>query len=80
MKTIEQSVIKFVYFTANFKHDFIEQCWANDEYLIKHLNDKFADKAQNGVINSGAFLKFFFDLDNGNQIRLVRWINENYNG
>jgi hypothetical protein len=75
------AMIKFAYFTANFPHDFIEKCWADENWLVEHLKTKmetytFLDGK--GYVTFNVFMNFFLNLDNGNQVKLCKWINENY--
>lgn len=75
------SIVNFAYFTANFRSDFILQCWKDRPHLISHLEVKFLQFAEeSGVITAGGFMRFFFELDRDNQIKLATWINENYKG
>ncbi|MDD4972510.1 MAG: hypothetical protein PHT07_24020 [Paludibacter sp.] len=78
-KEITLAVINFAYFTANFPPNFIEKCWEDQpEYMIKHIKAKL--KSSSGCIYIQDFIKFFFDLDRGNQVKLVEWIDKNYKG
>ena len=79
MKTLEKAIINFAYFTYNFPYNFIELCWENDN-IINHLKNKLSSYAQNGVISSKDFIRFFLELDRENQIKLAEWININYKG
>ena len=76
----KESVKKFAYFTANFTHDFIKECWKDDKLLSNHLYKKFLAKSKNGFISSGSFMSWFFDLDKENQYKLIDWIDKNYKG
>lgn len=68
--------INFVYFCLNFKHDFIEKCWADEPTQINHLNSKFINLYKT---KGTALMPFFFsELDRDNQLKLSKWINENY--
>lgn len=70
----------FMYFTANFPLNFIEECWQNSpQWLRDHLKGKLESKAdQENCITMGAFVKFFFDLDGENQRKLILYVIENY--
>jgi hypothetical protein len=74
-----ESVLKFAYFTANFTPKFIEDCWKDNPHLIEHISSKFLSKANGSFIDMGGFMKFFFDLDRENMIKLINWIDEHYN-
>ena len=79
MFTLEQSIINFAYFTANFPSNFIKECWIEDGQIkIDHLTKKLVSYKETGFISVGSFIKFFFDLDRTNQEKLVLWINEHY--
>lgn len=73
-----KAMINFAYFTANFPHNFIEMCWADDSHLIDHLNTKFMAKVKGSFVSVGDFMSFFFDLDRENQRKLAEWIELNY--
>ena len=71
------SVVNFVYFTANFQYDFIEQVWTNG--LSSHLRTKFsALSGSKGYISPGDFIHFFMNLSRDNQILLAKWTEKNY--
>lgn len=81
MKTTAHSIINFAYFTANFSNDFIIICWKDEPYLVDHLTNKFLSFANDsGCITCGGFIRFFFELDRENQIKLANWITDNYKG
>lgn len=73
-----KAVINFAYFTANFPLDFIEKCWENETWLAEHLRSKLHSKSNGSFISSGAFLRFFLELDQTNQVNLCEWIEKNY--
>lgn len=77
--TNTESIINFVYFTTNFPPDFIGKVWG-ESYLTQHLSEKFLTHAENGMISAGGFIRWFQELDRGNQTKLTEWINENYRG
>jgi hypothetical protein len=71
---------KFLYFIANFPRNFIEKCWEDDSLLREHLTEKFLGINKNETyVTLGNMLKFMFELNNGNQMKLFKWIDENYN-
>jgi len=76
------AVINFVYFTANFPYDFIEQCWGVDTSEAKHFRSKLESCQRTSKnmshIDSGTFLAFFFELSRSNQEKLADWIEQNY--
>jgi len=81
MKTKTDAMINFAYFTANFTHNFIAECWKDEPHLADHLSVKFTSKANDeNCVDCGSFIRFFFELDRGNQVKLANWINDNYKG
>lgn len=81
MKTTAHSIINFAYFTANFTKDFIAQCWKDEPYLVDHLTAKFLSFSnEQNCFDCGSFIRFFFELDRDNQLKLANWINNNYKG
>ena len=76
-----KQTINFVYFTANFPSNFIEQVWEGNQHLIDHLTAKFnsiVKRADEGFVSPGTFLKFVFELDGENKETLVEWVENNY--
>lgn len=71
MTTIN-ATLNFVYFTMNFKYDFIEEVW--DGSIARHLRDKF-DKLYQKRSN---FMDWFCELDRDNQRKLLEWVENNY--
>jgi hypothetical protein len=63
------STINFIYFTANHPHDFVSKVWKG-HWLKEHLQSKFNQSID--------FLSFVFELDYENKVRLLKWIDENY--
>ncbi|MDD5013473.1 MAG: hypothetical protein PHW73_00040 [Atribacterota bacterium] len=71
--------IDFAYFAANFPPDFIEKVWSDEPHIAQHLKEKLHRYAENETfISVGTFMKWFFDLDMGNQHKLTDWIQNNY--
>jgi hypothetical protein len=70
------SVINFNYFCLNFKHDFIEQCWQDEPEKINHFRSKFIEHYERK--GTGLMPFFFSDLDQENQNKLSKWVNEKY--
>ena len=78
MRTPEQAIRNFVYFSLNYDYKFIEKCWEYDQSLVKHLREKFhMYYGKHGAL--GVMTEFFCNLSSGHQIRLAKWIDENYN-
>lgn len=66
---------QFVMFAMNYPYYFIEECWAEDENLAKHLRSKFRGYYdQYGSV--GAFNAFWCGLSTGNQRKLAKYINK----
>lgn len=80
MNTKVTAMINLAYFAANFTPKFIMECWEGDKHLIEHLTAKLLSHANGCVVDSGAFMKFFFELSFNNQIQLCLWIDDNYKG
>lgn len=82
MNTPALSIINFVYFTANFPYNFIEECWGYNTMESSHMRMKLeGSQKKSGVmthITSGAMIDFFFDLSRSNQTKLAEWIEANY--
>jgi hypothetical protein len=73
------NVINFMYFLANFPHDFIGKCWSDNKILADHLKEKLLGYSDNRCyVTCEDMCKFFFELDKGNQNKLIQWVNENY--
>ena len=73
------AVINFCYFTANFPYTFIADVWKDEGYLLEHINQKMLKIiAGKNYISPGDIMKFFFELDHENQVKLVEWIEANY--
>ena len=70
---------KFVMFGYNYPPDFIEQVWADDPNMMKHLKEKFG-YFYNKVGPDAVMNRFFVELDDSNQRKLEDWITANYKG
>ena len=72
------AINKFFYFSMNYPYNFIDKVWADDEWLAKHLREKFEGLHQlygsYGVINA-----FYGELSTNNRIKLMEWVMNNYN-
>lgn len=71
----------FAYFTANFPYDFIEKVWNDNLIMAVHLRNKLNGQSLRLKINYvsfEAFMRWFFDLDDENQRKLIVWISNNY--
>lgn len=74
------AVINFVYFTANFPGlEFIEEIWPG--LMAEHFKAKLlgiSNRLNMGFISPESVIRFFFELDMENQMKLVQWVEENY--
>lgn len=72
------AINKWVYFCMNYPHNFIEQAWACEQWLIDHLKGKFngyyEDYGPRGVMNT-----FYCNLDGENKQKLMAWVMDNFN-
>lgn len=72
------AINKWVYFCMNYPHNFIEQAWAGEQWLIDHLKGKFngyyEDYGPRGVMNT-----FYCNLDGANKQKLMAWVMDNFN-
>ena len=72
------AINKWVYFCMNYPHNFIEQAWAGEQWLIDHLKGKFngyyEDYGPRGVMNT-----FDCNLDGANKQKLMAWVMDNFN-
>ena len=76
--SINNAISNYVYFTMNFKHDFIKEIWKDDPLTTKSLISKFNslyEKHGTGVMNF-----FFCELDPDNRKIFCDWVNANYKG
>lgn len=79
-RTNTNSVINFIYFTANFQHDFIERAFS--PFIAAHLRSKFdgiIHRSGENYCSLQSFMKFMFELDAEDKRILIDWIEENYN-
>lgn len=80
MRTPEQAIRNFVYFTLNFPLDFVEQVWKSEPNLAKHLREKLHGySGEKGYTSGGDMITFFVNLSSDRQKQLAEWADENYN-
>lgn len=87
------AVNKFFYYANNYncvditypsiegcdKHRYMPDFFqAFEPYLIEHLWGKFEYRYENARTSGAAVLEFYADLDGSNRMKLLSWINENY--
>ena len=77
-KTSLIAINKWVFFCMNYPHDFIEQVWKDEQWLVNHLRGKFASiydaYGSRAVMNT-----FYCELDGGNKQKLMTWVMDNFN-
>lgn len=75
--TEKTPIYKWMMFTYNFPHDFIEKVWGDDPSLVSHFKGKF-----NSYYNSygpyGVIPAFYGDLSVNNQQKLEEWVLANF--
>lgn len=76
---MEKNVSKFMNFSYNYRHDFIELVWEDNPTMASHLRSKF------GVYYSkygpmGVMAAFYSGLDNENREKLCKWVDTYYKG
>lgn len=76
---LDTPIKKWNYWCTNFYPDFIEEAWADEPILAKHLRGKF-EAAYKDVGNYGAMTWFYLNLDNDNQKKLEDYVLNNYQG
>ena len=81
MAAVVTDIVKrFTMFTFNFPSGFIGMVWSDEPRMAEHLNNKFINISDNSFVSSGDFMRWFVELDGGNQSKLITWIDENYKG
>jgi len=64
---------KFAVFSYNYPHKFIEDCWKDSEWLVKHLREKFSGYYEkHGSL--GVMTAFYMGLDGTNREKLEAYI------
>lgn len=71
-----KSVNHFVYFCLNYPSNFLDSF---NGHIKKHLEEKF-QSAYDKYTSYGAMIKFWTELDRENQMKLSKWVKENYKG
>lgn len=70
----KSDIAKFITFALTYKHNFIEEMFAeNGENMIKHLKSKF-DTAYEKRGSYGAMVDFYTMLDNENQLIFDKYV------
>ena len=67
------AVNKVIMFGFNYNHNFIEECWKDDNHMAKHLKGKFLDTYDRVGANA-VFSVFYSNLDKGNREKLITYI------
>lgn len=72
-----ETINKWIYWCMNYTSDFISKVWADEPWLIPHLQGKFdgywRTRGSDAVMNV-----FYCELDNGNRKKLLAWVLANY--
>ena len=78
-KTSLTAINKWMFFIYNYPHDFIEQIWGDDKYLVLHLKGKFANNYEYyGAY--GCIPAFYGELSSNNRIKMMDWVMKNFDG
>ena len=77
MTTSMIAINKWMFFTYNYPYNFINQVWADEEWLIDHLKGKF-DYYYDKYGAYGVIPVFYAELDGNNKKKLMRWVMENF--
>jgi hypothetical protein len=75
---VNSPIRKYVYFSYNFPHDFIEQIWGEGA-MGRHLKDKFTSYYKKHG-DKAVMTAFYVNLDSENQQMLEDYIINNYRG
>lgn len=67
-----KAVRNFIYFTFSYSPEFISLIWGNG-ITGKHMEEKFREYHYD-------VCRFFINLDNDNQRKMIEWVMENYEG
>lgn len=68
---------KIIMFGFNYPNGFINKVWSGT--IANHLQSKF-NNCYDNVGSSGAFYRFYSQLDNENRTILIEWIINNHKG
>lgn len=67
-------------FTLHFPHNFIEEAWKGNDWLIKHLRDKFTSLCRkDGYGSPNAVLSLYAQLDHENKKIFIKYIVDWFN-
>lgn len=73
------AINKFIYFSLNFPHDFIEKIWGERKpfSLSEHLQGKFNNFYER-YGSAGVMQVFYAELDGNNKRLMLDWILNNW--
>ena len=77
--SIGSPIKKWNYWCTNFDENFIEEAWADNPVMIKHLSAKF-DEAYQRAGSYGAMTCFYLNLDDAQRKVLEDYVMNNYRG
>ena len=67
---MNNKTINFMYFIFNYPQDFIQKVWSDEQWLAKHIEDKWSGYHKQYGNPTLAFNKWFMELDRANQNKL----------
>jgi hypothetical protein len=76
-RSYSTDVEKWNYWCTNFTPDFIEEAWADDPNMIRHLKNKF-NRCYELAGSYGAMTAFYLELDEENRIILENYVTNNF--
>ena len=65
---------RLAYFCFNFNPNWLNECWKNDTAMQQHLQHRWVNYCHNFDSTAYAFLRFYLELDAGNQEQLNNYI------
>lgn len=78
METALRAINKWVYWCMNYTSDFIGKVWADEPWLVAHLESKF-DHYWKTYGSDAVMNVFYCELDGSNKKKLMAWVMDNYN-
>ncbi len=69
----------FAYFSMNYDHDFIEECWKDDKHMAEHFRSKFTGYYKEyGCM--GVMFAFYCGMSESHQQTLETYILNTFKG
>jgi len=75
--TNSEAMQAFSTFVYNYNHNFIQECWVDNDHMMGHLLEKFKDKYATYGATHG-FMSWHRELDAGNLELLHQYIIDKY--